>query len=218
MSALKAADPETETSGCPRTPAAVPFRLPISRAERPPRAPAIYVAGGMVLGDGELTRLRLPLPPAWDDRAPGAWAAERRAKKAYWAALDALAAGAIRRDAPGQTGRLAAEVRSQTLAAGLRHLLDVFALVERTGSVYLPRPSVPWDRVVLTVPPSPQGVAVAALERRYAWALEWLRTRHYVTVKAPRIEWRVSATGDDVPTVRPDAAGGATPRPARGAA
>jgi hypothetical protein len=184
-----------------------------SRADRPPRAPAVYVVAGYTARTGTPVRFRLPLPPAWDDRPPGAWAAERRARKAYWAALDALATGRADRDAVGKAARLADDVRSGVMQATLQQLLRVFRLVTRAERPLLPAPESPWDRVLLGVPAGPAGAHPEALARRYAWTLEWLRTRRLVTARGLRVEWRVTA-GDEVPVLRPTASMPAVPGPA----
>src|SRR5690606_12666609 len=65
-------------------------------APAPMRAPALYVSGFVDREtDGAVVpfNFRLPCPPSWDDRLPGAWAAERRARRAYFATLDSLRTG-----------------------------------------------------------------------------------------------------------------------------
>jgi hypothetical protein len=170
----------------------------------------VYVLGGYATRSGTPERFRLPLPPAWDDRPPGAWAGERRARKAYWAALDALATGRADRDAVGKATRLTADVRSSTLRDALQRLLLVFRLVARTERPIVPTPATPWDRLLLSVPAGPAGTTPEALERRYAWTLDWLRTRQFVTPRGLRVEWRVTV-GDEVPVLRPAASSPGVP-------
>jgi hypothetical protein len=132
--------------------------------------------------------MRLPCPPAWDDRPPSARAAERRARKAYFAALDALYQGEVREDAVGKLQQLVGDVRSRTARTALEHLLRVFGFVRRDGPV-LVAPAAPWERVTIGVPADVWTTDRAKLVDRYAWPLEWLRMRRFVAGKSLMIDW-----------------------------
>jgi hypothetical protein len=168
-------------------PSSTPFTAPM-------RAPALYVAGfaeqepgGPVLP----VSFRLPCPPSWDDRHPGAWAAERRARRAYFATLDALRTGAIDPGDEAKIGRLLQDLRSGSAQSAIRHFQRILDYVHRlVGRATLPAPTEPMRGLVITVPP-PGPVRPAELANRYRWALEWLEARRYVVGKGLRIEWRV---------------------------
>lgn len=161
------------------------------------RAPALYVSGlvqGEPGGAMEPFAFRLPCPPAWDDRQPGAWAAERRARRAYFATLDALRTGRPDPVEAAKIERLLGDLRSQTARASIRHFQRVLEFVGRTGSgTVLPPPAEPMTTVVITAPPGPAGGnRPAEMAERYRWALEWLSTRRYVVPKGLKVEWRAS--------------------------
>lgn len=163
---------------------------PVSTSGRPLRAPALYVAGGATASDSAKLVMRLPVPPAWDDRPPSARAAERRARKAYFAALDALHLGEVREDAVGKLQQLVGDIRSSTARHALEHLLRVFGFVRRgaPGPVLVP-PAAPWERVTIGVPAESWTADRARLLDRYEWPLEWLRMRRFVAGKALVIDW-----------------------------
>lgn len=160
----------------------------------PTRAPALYLAGFVDREpDGEVVPFscRLPVPPSWDDRRPGAWAAERRARRAYFATLDALRTGAIDPDEEAKLQRLAQDLRSATALEAMRHLQRILDFVrESAGRVVVPTPPAPLASVVITAPPG-GSTRPPDLEARYRWALEWLQARRYLVGKSPRVEWRI---------------------------
>jgi hypothetical protein len=127
------------------------------------------------------------------DEPVGALAAERRVRKAYFATLDTLRTGVVEPDRLAKLGRLVAEVRSATTRGGLEHLRAVQRFVRRAAAgwpVIVP-PEVPFDRVVVTAPFDPAGpLDGQALERRYEWALDWLRMHRWVAGREVAIEWR----------------------------
>ncbi|MGZ8456858.1 MAG: hypothetical protein ACXWZ4_09695 [Gemmatirosa sp.] len=157
---------------------------------RPLRAPALYVAGGANALESDKLPMRLPCPPFWDDRPPSARAAERRARKAYFAALDALYQGEVCEDAVGKLQQLVGDIRSSTARGALEHLLRVFGFVRRSepGPV-LVAPPAPWERVTIGVPASDWTPERSKLAERYAWPLEWLRMRRFVAGKTLVIDW-----------------------------
>lgn len=160
------------------------------------RAPALYVSGFVDREPDGATvpfNFRLPCPPAWDDRLPGAWAAERRARRAYFATLDALRTGAVDPVESAKIERLLADLRSKTARATVRHFQRVLDFVERLGnSAVVPAPREPMTAVVIGAPSgSANGVRPVELAERYGWALEWLSTRRFVVSKGLRVEWRL---------------------------
>lgn len=169
-----------------------------SYSPAPARAPALYVSGFVDReSDGVVVpfAFRLPCPPSWDDRLPGAWAAERRARRAYFATLDALRTGIVDPVETAKMERLIGDLRSQTARATVRHFQRVVEFVERLGGrrAVVPEPPEPMAAVVITAPPVPASGARASdtPSSRYKWALEWLSTRRFVVPKGLRVEWRV---------------------------
>lgn len=161
-------------------------------ATRSTRAPAIYCRLSGV--DQPPATFRLPCPPTWNDRKPAAWAAERRARRAYFAALDALRTGEAPEVERAKLQRFLQEVRVPDVRERLEHLLRVldFAIGRAGRGVPLPeRPVRPYTRLELTVPASRDACRPEQLSARFQWALEWLRTRGYVAGRDLRIDWRV---------------------------
>ncbi|HEY0971577.1 MAG TPA: hypothetical protein VGE02_11475 [Gemmatimonadales bacterium] len=169
----------------------------ITQSPTPTRAPALYVSGTLEHGEDGASlpvAFRLPCPPVWDDRRPAAWAAERRARRAYFATLDALRTGSIDPTEEAKIGRLIEDLRSQSASKTIRHFQRVLEHVrDLAGSPTLPNPPCPMKRVVITVPaPSSSRPRRASdVAARYRWALEWLEARRYVAAgKELRLEWR----------------------------
>ena len=162
----------------------------VAQTGRPLRSPAIYVAGGATAIDMDKLFLRLPSPPSWSDRPPSARAAERRARKAYFAALDALHQGQVNDEAVDKLQRLVEDVRSTSARRALEHLLRVFGFVRRDGvKPVLVAPSAPCARVTVGVPAEEWDADRTRLAERYAWPLEWLRMRRFVAGKSLIIDW-----------------------------
>ena len=157
---------------------------------RPLRAPALYVTGSPGAGGAPIS-FRLPCPPAWDDRPPAVRAAERRARKAYFAALDALSRGEVNEDAAGKLRRLVTDVRSLSARGALEHLLRVFGFVRREAAEgpVLVAPAEPCARVAIGIPAAQWSTDGARLADRYAWPLEWLRMHRFVVGKALVVDW-----------------------------
>ena len=158
----------------------------------PARAPALYLAGRSSSDPAAPPfRCRLPCPPSWDDRAPGARAAERRARRAYFAALDALHTGAVDEEDAEKCARLAQELKSNAARGAVTHFLRIFALVRRAGGPVLPAPAAPLEELTITAPPV--GVTEPdLLATRFRWALEWLDARRYVVGgRRLRVDWQV---------------------------
>lgn len=146
-------------------------------------------------------RFRLPLPPRWDDGHPNAWAAERRARKAYHAALDALVSGQVNETAVRKLAGLLGQDRSRSARAGMQQLMRVFGHVRwvARGAPVIARPPAPLVRVTVVAPPPGVGdrgeTTPERLRARYAWALEWLRTRGIVASRGVALEWKVGPPG-----------------------
>ena len=160
----------------------------------PTRAPALYIAAFVEEGDGTVVpfHFRLPCPPLWDDRQPGAWAAERRARRAYFAALDALRTGAVDAEEEAKAERLRRDLRSQTALTAVGHFHRVFELVHRRdGTPVVPTPPAPLRAAVITVPPGPGSIRPSELEARYRWTLDWLQARRFFVGKGLILDWRI---------------------------
>src|SRR5688500_2459837 len=96
----------------------------------PARAPALYFVGTLPDADGgKPFNFRLPCPPTWHDRAPSAWAADRRARRAYFATLDALRSGRVDEEEVAKSQRLLADIRSMSARAALTHFLRIMDTV-----------------------------------------------------------------------------------------
>jgi hypothetical protein len=154
---------------------------------RPPRAPALHLSGF----PGLAAPFRLPLPPDWAGRLPAVRAAERRARKAYFAALDALHLGQVNEDAVGKLHRLVADLRVGTANRAVEHLLRVFSFARRAGEPVLSAPDEPLARLTVSVPAEFWSADRERMAARLAWPLEWLRMRRYVVGKELEIDWRM---------------------------
>lgn len=156
------------------------------------RAPAIYCEA---TGPGGLhASFRLPCPPSWDDRPPAAWAAERRARRAYFAALDALRTGRPADEDERKLVRLLGEVRSIAVRGQLHHLRNVLVYAARAAGrpTLLPPPHA-FTTIVMSVPRPRTASRPDQLETRFRWTLDWLRARGYLATRDARVEWRVQA-------------------------
>ena len=160
---------------------------------RPSRAPALYVAG-FAAGESEpVVVFRLPGPPAWPGRPLGGWAAERRARKAYFAVLDAMRTGLVQEEQASALARLVRDVRSDAAREALAHLQRVLHAVTRTPAApLLDAPPAPLTAVELAPVGPPGGAAERGrpMDDRYAWALDWLRTRGLIATSGLTVRWR----------------------------
>ena len=173
---------------------------------RPPRAPALYLSGRLT---GLAAPFRLPLPPDWAGRPPAVRAAERRARKAYFAALDALHLGQVNDEAVDKLQRLVSDLRVGASNRAVEHLVSVFTLARRhAGRPVLPAPVEPMAQLIMTVPAEFWSTDRERMSARLAWPLEWLRMRRYVVGKELEIEWRL------LPGSTPSAAAPVRSRPA----
>lgn len=162
-------------------------------ATEPTRAPALYCAGhaGPTSSSNPPFHFRLPCPPIWDDRRPSAWAAERRARRAYFAALDALRTGQVDETEATKVDRLHDDLRSDSARASMRHFRRILGTVRRAAQPILPTPPAPLTALTITVPPTSGNMTPAALAERYRWSMEWMNARGYVVPKGLRLEWQV---------------------------
>jgi hypothetical protein len=128
----------------------------------------------------------------WNDRAPAAWAAERRARRAYFVTLDALRTGRVDEGEATKAQRLVADLRSATARGAIAHFLRIMDAVRRRGGgPVLPTPPAPLAELVVTAPPVTGATEPTELESRYRWALEWLAARHYVVGRGLRLHWQL---------------------------
>jgi hypothetical protein len=119
-------------------------------------------------------------------------AAERRARKAYFAALDALHLGQVNEDALGKLHRLVADLRVGAANRAVEHLVRVFAFAHRLGGQpVLIAPSEPLAQLTVAVPAEFWSSDRERMAARLAWPLEWLRMRRFVVGKELEIHWRL---------------------------
>jgi hypothetical protein len=118
-------------------------------------------------------------------------AAERRARKAYFAALDALHLGEVNEDAAHKLQRLVADLRVGTANRAVEHLLRVFTFARRAARPVLSPPREPLARLTVSVPAELWSTDRERMAARLAWPLEWLRMRRYVVGKELEIHWRM---------------------------
>jgi hypothetical protein len=115
-------------------------------------------------------------------------ALERRAKKAYFAVLDAMRTGIVDADRAAQVSRLAGEARARrsadTASEALDQLVWVMGAVAAgvAGAPLLPHLSEPLAALVVGVTSASAASALVpspseALPEFLRWPLEWLQTR-----------------------------------------
>ena len=167
--------------------------MAVPPSSSPARAPALYFVGTVEdADDREPFTFRLPCPPVWHDRAPSAWAADRRARRAYFATLDALRSGHVNEEEAAKVQRLLADFRSTSARAALSHFLRIMDTVRTgDGQPVIPTPPAPLVELVVTAPPMSGAADPEALAARYRWALEWLDARRYVVGRGLRLQWLV---------------------------
>lgn len=159
----------------------------------PTRAPALYCAGytGQPSPEAPPFLFRLPCPPVWEDRRPSAWAAERRGRRAYFIALDALRTGEVDEAEAAKVDRLWGDLRSDSARSSLAHFRRILMMVRTAGRPILPTPPEPLAALTITVPPTTGSMAPAALAERYRWATDWLCARRFIVARELRLEWQV---------------------------
>jgi hypothetical protein len=162
------------------------------REARRPRTPVSQAPmlrmEGRVQGTGDTPVVfHLPLPPVAGAGARAVHAIERRAKKAYFAVLDAMRTGVVDADRSAQLARLAGEVRTgrsaNTASEALDQLVWLMGAIAAgvVGAPLLPKLSEPLAALVVGVT-SASASALAprsaeALAEVLRWPLEWLQTR-----------------------------------------
>jgi hypothetical protein len=126
-----------------------------------------------------------------------AHAVERRAKKVYFAVLDAMRTGTVDPAVRARLARLIAEAKPRADDV-LRHLMRVLDAVARhareTGRPLMPPPSAPLaqlsvELMALTKPFSGRAAADAVAEV-LQWPIEWLQTRGVAQQKGVQISVR----------------------------
>ncbi|HXY32274.1 MAG TPA: hypothetical protein VEI06_16320 [Gemmatimonadaceae bacterium] len=164
--------------------------MPESAPSCPLRAPALYIEGRQA--DGATREFRLPLPPSRIQHRGHIRAFERRAKKAYFAALDGLRTGAPSSQHLAKLSRLAAEARHKSATDILNHLVSVLnaAAIVAGGTPVLPPPPTPLESIVVHCRMA-HAQADSELSELLAWPLEWLKTRGYVASRQLEVLWRV---------------------------
>lgn len=139
---------------------------------------------GCVSGDSN-TRVvfHLPLPPLGGAGVRAVHALERRAKKAYFAALDAMRTGVVDAARIAQLRRLAGEVRTrrstEMVSEALEQLVAVMGAVATGmgGVPLLPELNQPLAALAIGLSSAPAPASAEALADVLRWPLEWLRTR-----------------------------------------
>jgi hypothetical protein len=155
---------------------------------------------GRVPGDADATVVfHLPIPPLAGASARAVHALERRAKKAYFAVLDAMRTGTVDADRVAQVTRLAGEVRGRRSADMASEQLDQLVWVMGAvaagvaGAPLLPQLSAPLAALVVGVTSASASALVPrsgeALADLLRWPLEWLQTRGVTVTTGLDVRW-----------------------------
>jgi hypothetical protein len=164
----------------------MPIRVPMLRMEG-------CVSGGM----NSRVVFLLPLPPLGGASMRAVHALERRAKKSYFAVLDAMRTGVVDADRNAQLRRLAGEVRTRRsggmVADTLEQLVSMMGAIATgvAGAPLLPELSQPLAALVVGVTSgsTPMPDTADALAELLRWPLEWLRTRGVTVANGLEIHW-----------------------------
>jgi hypothetical protein len=153
------------------------------------KAPMLRVEGRVPSNTDATIVFHLPLPPLAGAGARAVHALERRAKKAYFAVLDAMRTGIVDADRAAQVSRLAGEARARrsadTASEALDQLVWVMGAVAAgvAGAPLLPHLSEPLAVLVVGVTSASASALVPspseALPEFLRWPLEWLQTRGF---------------------------------------
>lgn len=153
------------------------------------KAPMLRVEGRVPSNTDATIVFHLPLPPLAGAGARAVHALERRAKKAYFAVLDAMRTGIVDADRAAQVSRLAGEARARrsadTASEALDQLVWVMGAVAAgvAGAPLLPHLSEPLAALVVGVTSASASALVPspseALPEFLRWPLEWLQTRGF---------------------------------------
>lgn len=159
----------------------------VTRSSR--RAPALMLQGRAAETGETPYHFRLPYPPIPNLGVYAAHAVERRAKKVYFAVLDAMRTGTVDPDARARLARLIAEARPKADDM-LRHLMRVLDAVARNaretgGRPLLAVPPAPIDELHIELPTvndSARGKSSGPTEL-LQWPVEWMQTRGLALAK-----------------------------------
>jgi hypothetical protein len=165
-----------------------------SRAAR--RAPALVVSGRPSDEPGKVAfQFRLPFPPVPTLGVYAAHAVERRAKKVYFAVLDAMRTGTVDPALRARLARLIAEAKPRADDV-LRHLMRVLDAVARNaretgGRPLMSAPPAPLAELSVELialnPSAPGRSAADAVTELLQWPLEWLQTRGVAVPKGVQV-------------------------------
>jgi len=166
----------------------------------PQRAPSLQLSARPAAAEGDQPfRFRLPCPPVPTVGVYAAHAVERRAKKMYFAVLDAMRTGVVDPLLRARLARLIADARPRADDM-LRHLMRVLDAVARHaretgGRPLIPPPPAPLADVTVEFSALTPGVAgrIAgdAVAEVLRWPVEWLQTRGLTVGKATLIDCRL---------------------------
>lgn len=171
------------------------------RSRLPNTAPMLRVEG-CVSGDSSVRVVfHLPFPPLGGAGVRAVHALERRAKKAYFAVLDAMRTGVVDTERVTQLRRLTGEVRTrrstEMVADTLEQLLGMMGAIAAGmgGAPLLPELNQPLAELVigLNSAPAPLPVSTESLGEVLRWPLEWLRTRGVTVANGLEVHWAVQS-------------------------
>ena len=162
-------------------------------------APMLRVEGCVSGDESQRVVFHLPLPPLGSRGLRTVHAVERRAKKAYFAVLDAMRTGVVDADRNAQLRRLAGEVRTRANGAmivdALQQLVTLMGGIATGmgGAPMLPELNQPLVALVigLTSGSAPLPSSADPLSEMLHWPLEWLHTRGVTVARGLEIRWAV---------------------------
>lgn len=173
-----------------------------TRRSRLPTATPMLRVEGSVSGDSSVRVVfHLPFPPLGGAGVRAVHALERRAKKAYFAVLDAMRTGVVDTDRVTQLRRLTGEVRTrrsaEMVADTLEQLLGMMGAIAAGmgGAPLLPELNQPLAELVigLNSAPAPLPLSAESLGEVLRWPLEWLRTRGVTVANGLEVHWAVQS-------------------------
>ena len=177
-------------------------RIRQARRPRPAINTPMLRVEGSVSGDSSVRVVfDLPFPPLGGAGVRAVHALERRAKKAYFAVLDAMRTGVVDAERVGQLRRLAGEVRTrrsaEMVADALEQLIGVMGTIATGmgGAPVLPELNQPLAALVIGLRSTPASLPASAesLSEVLRWPLEWLRTRGVTVANGLEIRWAVQS-------------------------
>lgn len=165
----------------------------------PDGAPMLRLEGRLPGNADAIIVFHLPIPPLVGVGARAVHALERRAKKAYFAVLDAMRTGIVDADRCAQVVRLAVEVRGRRSTDMASEQLDQLVWVLGAvaagvaGAPLMPQLSAPLAALVVGVTSASASALVPrsgeALAELLQWPLEWLRTRGVTVTTGLDVRW-----------------------------